>query len=45
MRSERLFRVAIGACAVLLIALVVAIGLELGASRRCRSGPSACASG
>jgi phosphate transport system permease protein len=29
MRSERLFRITIGACAVLLIALVVAIGLEL----------------
>ena len=29
MRSERLFRIAIGACAVLLIALVAAIGLEL----------------
>jgi phosphate transport system permease protein len=29
MRSELLFRIAIGACAVLLIALVAAIGLEL----------------
>jgi len=29
MRSELLFRVAIGACAVLLVALVAAIGLEL----------------